>query len=128
MEFRTTTQPFSEDISSSLPEITFCICKSNLQYHAISQAKAALGSPSALETNQTQQDHTESYRVIQSHTESTAERQLVDPSFFRLESDSGCFLVFSSCVAVYNKHNSKAHKAMETRKHYPPTIQMPASL
>jgi hypothetical protein len=28
-----TTQPFSEDISSSSPETAFCICKSNSQYH-----------------------------------------------------------------------------------------------
>ena len=62
-------------------------------------------------------------------TESTAEHQLVDPSIFTLASDSGCFLVLSSCVicvAVYDKHNPKAHKAMETHKHYGPTNKISA--
>ena len=62
-------------------------------------------------------------------TESTAERQLVDPSIFTLASDSGCFLVLSSCVIcvpVCDKHNPKAHKAMETHKHYRPTNKISA--
>ena len=62
-------------------------------------------------------------------TESTAERQLVDPSIFTLASDSGCFLVLSSCVIcvpVCDKHNPKAHKAMETQKHYGPTNKISA--
>ena len=62
-------------------------------------------------------------------TESIAEHQLVDPSIFTLASDSGCFLVLSSCVicvAVYDKHNTKAHKAMETHKHYRPTNKISA--
>ena len=62
-------------------------------------------------------------------TESTAEHQLVDPSIFTLASDSGCFLVLSSCVIcvpVCDKHNPKAHKAMETHKHYGPTNKISA--
>ena len=62
-------------------------------------------------------------------TESTAERQLVDPSIFTLASDSGCFLVLSSCVIcvpVCDKHTPKAHKAMETQKHYGPTNKISA--
>ena len=58
-----------------------------------------------------------------------AERQLVDLSIFTLASDSGCFLVLSSCVIcvpVYDKHNPKAHKAMETHKHYGPTNKISA--
>ena len=105
MEFRTTTQPFSEDISSSSPEIVFCICA-----FAVSQAEAALNSSSnARETSQTQQNQQQS--------------QLVDPSIFTLASDSGCFLVLSSCVAFYDKYTSKAHKAMETHRHHRPMVQ-----
>ena len=58
-----------------------------------------------------------------------AERQLVDPSIFTLASDSGCFLVLSSCVIcvpVCDKHNPKAHKAMETQKHYGPANKISA--
>ena len=114
MEFRTTTQPFSEDISSSSPETTFRICKSNSQYH---KQKQHYSKQFKCTWNQSKT------------TESTAERQLVDPSIFTLASDSGCFLVLSSCVIcvpVCDKHNPKAHKAMETHKHYGPTNKISA--
>ena len=108
-----TTQPFSEDISSS-PEIAFCICKSNSQYH---KQKQHYSKQFKCTWNQSKT------------TESIAEHQLVDPSIFTLASDSGCFLVLSSCVIcvpVCDKHNPKAHKAMRPHKHYRPTNKISA--
>ena len=56
-----------------------------------------------------------------------AERQLVDPSIFTLASDSGCFIVLSSCVPVYDKHNTKAHKTRPW-KHTNTMVQQTRSL